>query len=701
MDHETARRIAERIVSEMTVYEKISQLVYNSPAIERLGIKEYNWWNEGSHGVARAGVATVFPHAIALAATFDPELVGEVAEAISTEARAKYNKSIQYEDRDIYKGLTYWSPNINIFRDPRWGRGQETFGEDPCLSATLAVEYIKGLQGNGEFLKACACAKHYAVHSGPEKLRHEFNAQVSKQDLFETYLPAFEYSVRKAKVAGVMGAYNMTNGEPCCANRMLMVDILRGKWGFEGYYVSDCGAIANISETHKFTRNLTEASALALKTGCDLNCGEAYSHLVDAYEEDLVTEEDITRAVTQLYTIRAMLGEFEEKRPYSDVTYDKLDSEAHKRLNLEAAGEGIVLLENKDGALPLDKKKVKKIAVIGPNAMSIQALEGNYNGTASEYITVADGIRREFDSSEVTVAMGSNVYEEHRNWWHGFGNLLSEGLAAASEAEWTVLCLGLDREVEGEETGKYDDYTDGGDKRTLFLPKTQMKLAESVCDVCKNVIVVVMCGSAADLGEKVRSRAKAILHAWYPGAVGGLAVAKIISGNINPSGKLPVTFYREEDGLPEFTDYSMDGRTYRFIKKKPLYPFGYGLGYAKVNYEKFEIISCGEEEIRAKVTVRNESERGAAEKIQIYARYKDSRTRTPEYQLCAVKSVKIAPKEVKTEEISIDTHWLKAVLEDGNRVTPNGSIELFAGGHQPDERSVELCGDECLKIKIK
>lgn len=653
MNFEQARLRAKKIVGEMTVEEKLSQLLYNAPAIERLGIREHNWWNEASHGVARAGVATVFPHAIALAATFNPGLVGKVADAVSTEARAKYNKSVEFGDRDIYKGLTYWTPNINIFRDPRWGRGQETFGEDPYLTAVMGTEYIKGLQGDGEFLKSAACAKHFAVHSGPEKLRHSFDARANEKDMRETYLPAFEYAV-KAGVAGVMGAYNRTNGELCCSSRRLIQEILRGQWQFEGYFVSDCGAIADISEHHHYTETMKEAAALALKNGCNLNCGKAYEHLVEAYEEDLIDENDIDDAAVRLYTIRVMLGEFEEPRPFSDIGFDRLDCAEHKALNLEAARQSLVLLKNENGFLPLGKKTAEKIAVVGPTAMSTMVLEGNYNGHASEYITVAEGMRRVFDGCDILVADGSRICGEEMNSWDGFYYLRSEGMAAASEADLTVLCLGLDRSVEGEETGLDNDFTEGGDKKTLFLPETQMYLAESVCDVCENVIVVVMCGSAVDLGEKVRNHAKAIIHAWYPGALGGLAVAELIAGRFSPSGRLPVTFYYGNTGLPDFTDYSMKGRTYRFTAEEPLYPFGYGLGFSEIVYNSFEIISETSEKLCAAVEVTNIGKFASEEKIQIYAEFKDSRTSVPNYQLCGVCSVALEPGQSRRCEMEIE-----------------------------------------------
>ena len=695
-----AREKAKKIVSQMTAEEKISQLLYNSPAIERLGIKAYNWWNEGAHGVARAGTATVFPHTIAMAATFDPELINKIGDVISTEGRIKYNKHVEYNDFDIFKGITYWAPNINIFRDPRWGRGQETFGEDPFLTSVLGTSFVKGIQGDGEFLKGAACSKHYAVHSGPEKTRHSFDAKTNEHDLFETYLPAFEKTV-KAGVAGVMGAYNRTNGEPCCAHSYLVSDILRKRWGFDGYFVSDCGALKNIYTFHQFTETKAEAAAVSLKNTCDLNCGETYDALIDAYEEDLVTEEDITAAAERLYTIRCLLGEFEEVRPYSDIPYSKLDCKEHRELNLTAAEQCLVLLKNEDNYLPLDKNTDKRIAIVGPNALSVTALEGNYNAYASQYFPVADGIRNVFTNADISVEKGSNYCFEQLNHWSGFNNMLSDGIAAASEADITVLALGLDCSIEGEDTGFDDDYTASGDKKSLFLPATQQKLAEGVCDVCDNVIVVLMCGSSIDVGEKLRNHAKAIIHAWYPGSLGGLAVARMLAGEFSPSGKLPVTIYNGNHHIPDFNDYSMKGRTYRYIDGDALYPFGFGLSFTDFKYSDFNVVDKNDETVTVSVKVKNTGKVKAKEISQIYASFKDSRTYTPHYQLCAVKTTELAPEEEATVTFNIDAFWLKAVLEDGSRVTPDGEILLYAGGHQPDNVSNALTGNVCEKIKIQ
>ena len=669
----------------MTVEEKITQLVNNSPAIERLGINEYNWWNEALHGVARTGTATLFPQAIGLAATFDPELVNSVAGAISDEGRAKYNKYVEFGARTIYKGLTYWSPNINIFRDPRWGRGHETYGEDPYLTAEMGVNFIKGIQGDGEYLKAAACAKHFAVHSGPEMLRHTFDVKISDKDLYETYLPAFERTV-KAGVAGVMGAYNRYDGEPCCANRKLMNKILRGDWKFDGYFVSDCGAINDIWKNHKFVETPEEAAAAALSAGCDLNCGNCYKHLVEAYEKDLVSEEDITRAAENLYTIRALLGEFEEKRPYSDIPYSVVDCREHNELNLEAARQSVVLLKNENNFLPLDKNTNCNIGVIGPNALSIIGLEGNYQARASKYITVADGIRSEFANAQIRVSAGSGYLSANADDYSEQSNLIADGLAVASVSDTVFLCLGLNGNCEGEE-----DDAGKGDKPDIKLPEPQRKMAEAVCDICENVVVILLCGSSVDIGEKIRNHAKAIVCGWYPGSLGGLAVAQIIAGEYAPCGRLPITFYKGDEKLPEMADYSMKGRTYRFFEGEPLYPFGFGLGYSDVEYTGASRISENENSVKVHISLKNNG-MACKEKIQIYAICTDSRTETPLKQLCCVKAASLDKNGTAEIDCEIDRYWLSAVLPDGSRVAPDGGYKLFYA---------KPCADAVKLIEIK
>lgn len=401
MNQQEAKKRARELVKQMSAEEKASQLLYSAPAIKRLGIHAYNWWNEALHGIARAGVATVFPQAIGLASSFDPELIQSVADSISTEGRAKYNAAVREDDRNIYKGLTYWSPNINIFRDPRWGRGHETYGEDPFLTSILGIAFVKGIQGECQYLKAAACAKHFAVHSGPESLRHEFDAVIDQRDLNETYLPAFEQLVKKANVESVMGAYNRVNGKPCCGSKVLLKDILRGRWGFQGHVVSDCGAIADFHQHHGVTATGVESAALALKSGCDLNCGSMFGYLLQALDKGLISEADLDEAAVHVLTTRIKLGEFDADNPYAAIPYETVDCEEHRGQNYRAACRSLVLLRNEEHFLPLQANTLQSIAVIGPNAMSRAALEGNYCGTASEYITVADGIRRSFPGARI------------------------------------------------------------------------------------------------------------------------------------------------------------------------------------------------------------------------------------------------------------------------------------------------------------
>ena len=607
---------AKDLVSRMTVEEKASQLRYDAPAIERLGVPAYNWWNEALHGVARAGTATMFPQAIALAATFDEDTLTETGKVIAEEGRAKYNMYSAREDRDIYKGLTFWSPNVNIFRDPRWGRGHETYGEDPYLTAQLGKAFVNALQEKDEYgyMKAAACAKHFAVHSGPERLRHEFDAVASKKDMWETYLPAFEALVTEAQVEGVMGAYNRTNGEPCCASPTLMNEILRDKWGFDGYFTSDCWAIRDFHEHHKVTATMLESAALALKEGCDINCGNTYLHILSAYEEGLVGEEEITRACEHAMTTRMRLGLFDDRCTYNSIAYDCVGSKAHLAVSQKAAERSFVLLKN-DGILPLDRKKLQKIAVIGPNADSRIALRGNYHGTAERKISVLEGLQdylgddvRVFYSEGANIALNKveRLAQEH--------DRISEAVAVSKLCDVTILCLGLDEDLEGEQQDTIGNF-DSGDKKTLDLPEGQQRLLKSVCEAGKPVILVHMTGSAMAIGY-AQENCNAILQAWYPGSQGGLAVARTLFGEVSPSGKLPVTFYQSTDDLPDFCDYSMKNRTYRYYEGTPLYPFGYGLGYGKVTLSDATIICADETGATVSVTAKNESDFDLEEVVQ-------------------------------------------------------------------------------------
>ena len=570
-DRTTAQQRARELVGKMTLEEKASQLKYDAPAIPRLGVPAYNWWNEGLHGVARAGVATVFPQAIAIGAAFDTDLAEKVGDTIAEEGRAKYNAYVKENDRDIYKGLTFWSPNVNIFRDPRWGRGHETYGEDPYLTGELGKAFVDGIQGDGEYLKAAACAKHFAVHSGPEAVRHKFDAKASKKDMRETYLPAFEKLVKDADVEGVMGAYNRTNGEPCCGSKTLMQDILRGEWGFDGYYVSDCWAVRDFHTNHMVTDTAEESAALALKTGCDVNCGNTYLHMMKAYEQGLVSEEDITLAAERLFTTRFMLGLFDETE-YDKIGYDRIECREHLALADRATAESVVLLKN-NGILPLEKKKLKAVGVIGPNANSRAALIGNYHGTSSRYITVLEGIQDCMgEDVRVYYSEGCHLFKDRVENLGLRQDRISEAVAVARNSDVVVLCLGLDETLEGEEGDTGNSYA-SGDKVDLLLPEVQRELLEAVVATGKPVILVNMTGSAMDL-RYAQEHCAAIVQAWYPGARGGRVVADILTGKISPSGKLPVTFYRDTEELPDFEDYSMKGRTYRYFTGEVLYPFG-------------------------------------------------------------------------------------------------------------------------------
>ena len=564
-------KMAKELVAQMTLAEKMAQMKYDAPAIERLGIKAYNWWNEGLHGLARSGRATVFPQAIGMAASFNDDLLYKVANVISDEARAKYNEYVKFGDTDIYQGLTIWSPNINIFRDPRWGRGHETYGEDPYLTGRMGTAFIKGLQGNGKYRKVDATLKHYAVHSGPETGRLSFNSIVNEKDLYETYLWAFKYCIDNADPSAVMGAYNRMNGEPCCASKTLLEDILRGEFGFKGYVVSDCGAICAINNEHKVTENYAESSALAVNNGCDLNCGDAYKWLKTAVALNLISEETITKAVERLFTARFRLGMFADDCEYDNIPYDVVENKEATETNREMAQESIVLLKN-NGVLPL--KSDIKIAVIGPNADSKDILLANYHGEPSKYYTLLRGIQ---EYANVGYAQGCTLFEVPNIHW---GLTVREALVEVKNADVVIMCMGLDATMEGEEGDAYNAQT-GGDKVTLELPDVQNELYDEVLKLGKPIVYVNVSGSCVNLARQKKECA-AVIQCFYPGAMGGLALADILFGKVSPSGRLPVTFYESVDDLPEFIDYSMENRTYKFFKGTPVYEFGYGLTYSEI-----------------------------------------------------------------------------------------------------------------------
>ncbi len=667
-------RVAD-LVSRMTLDEKISQMVHSASAIPRLGIPAYNWWNECLHGVARAGIATVFPQAIGMSAGWDKELLYKVANAISDEARAKHHEFARHNDRDIYKGLTFWSPNINIFRDPRWGRGHETYGEDPYLTGELAVSFIKGLQGDHpRYLKVVATAKHYAVHSGPEKDRHHFNAVSFKKDLYETYLPAFKKSVQEGKVASIMGAYNRTNGEPCCASKTLLQDILRNEWGFDGYVVSDCGAIDDIHAHHKVTNSPQESSAMAVKNGCELNCGSTYNSLLKAVSEGLITEDEINIAVTRLYTALFKLGMFdpEEMVPYAQIPYEVNDCEENRKLALEMARESIVLLKNENNLLPLSKD-LKSIAVIGPNANVLEVLLGNYNGIPSKYVTPLEGIRNKVSpNTKVYYTPGCDLVNRSK---HGF----SEAISMAERSDVVIMVLGFAPRLEGEE-GEGE-----GDRTYIDLPGVQEDLLKEIHETGKPIVLVLTNGSAVAINW-AEKHIPAIVDIWYPGEEGGTALADVLFGDYNPAGRLPITFVKSLDQVPDFTDYSMKNRTYRYMKEEPLYPFGYGLSYTTFKYSNLRISNKEinpTQNLDIYVDVENTGIFDGDEVVQVYVSNPDASVISPIRSLQGFTRVHLKSGERRTIHFTLTPEQFAIVNDDGKFVVEPGKILVSVGGGQP------------------
>jgi len=811
------------LVARMTLEEKVSQMMNGAPGIERLGIPQYDWWNEALHGVARAGYATVFPQAIGLAATWDTKLMYDVADVISTEARAKHHEFVRNSQHGRYEGLTFWSPNINIFRDPRWGRGQETYGEDPYLTARLGVQFVRGLQGNDpRYFKVVATPKHYAVHSGPEPERHSFDAKAYERDLRETYLPAFRATIVEGKAYSVMCAYNRTNGEPCCANKRLMVDILRGEWGFNGYVVSDCGAIRDIWEYHKVARDDMEASVLGVKAGTDLTCGNEYPTLVQAVKQGLISEAEIDTAVKRLMTARFRLGMFDppELVPYARIPFSQNDTAEHRQLALKTARESIVLLKNANHTLPLTKN-LKNIAVLGPNADAPEVLWGNYNGRPSRLITPLAGIKNAVSANtKVTYALGSTLAGEtvipvpasaltlngtdpglkaeyfnnkelggtaattrtdariDFNWgrykptpeltennfsirWTGkltppesgnytlgftaddgarlyldgkllvdawatnprktatkeitleggrsydlrmeyFQNnreavaklvwsypglaqrMIDEAVKASREADASVLVLGISAGLEGEEMPVTVEGFRGGDRTDLSLPKSQEALLKAVVATGKPVVVVLLSGSALAVNW-ANDNAPAILEAWYPGGEGGTAVADVLFGDYNPAGRLPVTFYKSVDQLPPFTDYSMQGRTYRYFKGEPLYGFGYGLSYTNFAYSNLRFdsksVKAGEP-LKVSVDVTNAGEREGDEVVQLYLTDSAASAPVPIRALVGFDRISLRPREKRTVTFTITPRQMSLIDDGGKRVIEPGEFSISVGGGQ-------------------
>jgi beta-glucosidase len=694
----------EDLVSRLTLEEKAGQMLHESPSVPRLGIPEYNWWNEALHGVARAGIATVFPQAIGLAAMWNDRRLHEIAVAISDEARAKHHEFARHDDRGYYKGLTFWSPNINIFRDPRWGRGHETFGECPYLTSRLGVEFCKGLEGDDpKYLKIVATPKHFAVHSGPEALRHEFDAVVSEKDLRETYLPAFHACITEAKAHSIMGAYNRTNGEPCCASDTLLKKILRDEWKFDGYVVSDCWALRDIHEHHKLTASFAESAALAVKAGCDLNCGCTYEHIPEAVRQGLITEADLDVCLRRLFRARIELGLFDpdERVPYASTPYEVNDSPRHRELALVAARESMVLLKNRNGILPLSRD-IKNVAVIGPNASDDLVLVGNYHGTPSRSVTPLEGIRAAVSAgTKVWYAEGCKLTGDRAE---GLGRrgILSEAVSVAERADAVVLCLGLSAEIEGEQ-GDVSNSEAAGDKVHLNLTGLQDRLLREIVAVGKPTVLVLVSGSALAVGWAAE-HVDAIVQAWYPGEEGGTALADVLFGSYSPAGRLPITFPRSLADVPDFKSYSMRGRTYRYVEKEPLFPFGYGLSYTRFEYTDVAVSKASlgtTDDVEISANVKNVGSRTSDEVIELYLSDLEASCPVPCWDLRGFSRITLAPGESRRVSFKLRPRDLSLIDERGVRVLEPGRFRATIGGSQPDPRSVELTGQAPIAVEFE
>ena len=683
------------LIRRMSLAEKVAQLQNDAPAIPRLGLPAYNYWNEALHGVANDGIATVFPEPIGMAATWDPALLNREGHVIGVEGRAKFNQyaSTHNGNSKWWSGLTFWTPNINIFRDPRWGRGQETYGEDPFLTGTLAVQFIKGIQGDDpNYLLAMACAKHYAVHNGPEAERHRFNAMPPERDLYETYLPQFEMAVREGHVGGVMGAYSALYDVPDCASSFLLTDLLRKRWGFDGYVVSDCGAIGDIWNQHHYVKTPEEAAADALKAGCDLCCGVDYNALVLAVQKGLINEKELDEALYYTLWTRFKLGLFDPPQdcPYSKIGIDQNDTPQNRALALKVAEESIVLLKN-DGVLPLDRSRIKRIAVIGPNANSTTMLHGNYHGSARRPISILNGIKLVAGTNiEVTFAQGCPITTETNRgvaaWSRQDNNpirplpeLNAEALSNATNADLIIYVGGITPAQEGE----------GFDRDSIELPEVQEKLVEALHATGKPVVMVNCSGSAIALPWET-TNLRAILQAWYPGEEGGLAVGEVLFGDLNPSGHLPITFYASTADLPDFTDYSMSNRTYRYFNGQPLYAFGHGLSYTKFDFRRGKLDSKKipvDGKVKVSFTMKNSGDRDGDEVAQVYFRHVHSSVPQPKLALCGFTRVHLKRGESKRIAIEIPAERLRYWnTEKKQYVVGPGNYEFFIGAASDDIR---------------
>jgi beta-glucosidase len=674
------------LLSRLTVFEKINQLVHENNAVERLGVPAYNWWNEACHGVGRNGRATVFPQVIGLAATWNRALIHRVATAISDEARAKHHAAANAGRRGQYQGLTFWTPNVNIFRDPRWGRGQETFGEDPFLTAELGVAMVRGLQGSDpRHLKVAACAKHYAVHSGPEAERHSFDAHPSPKDLAETYLPAFHRLVA-AGVEAVMGAYNRVLGEPACASRFLLEQTLRGKWGFTGHVVSDCGAIDDFHRHHKITPSAAASAALAVRMGCDLNCGCTYNDLVVALDDGLIAEREIDVAVRRLLTTKFKLGMFDppEEVSFSSLSTAIVDAPPHRALARQAAAESIVLLKNANATLPL-RRDPATVLVVGPTAANLNAMLGNYAGVSSRIVTFVEGIAERLDENTILeYRVGCPLADEPPS-------ALNYTFGTAAGVELVIAIVGLDPTLEGEEGDAVASHS-GGDRATIELPRVQREFLRELRRHAKKLVLVVTSGSAVAIPDE-HEYCDAVLYSWYPGCEGGHALADVLFGDVSPSGKLPVTVPRQTADLPAFSDYRMQGRTYRFAEIEPLYPFGFGLNYGRISYGPLELSASTlheHETISASVLLQNTSARDLDDVVQCYVLPPRDLPETPRATLIDFKRVTLVSKSTTRVEFQLPAALFRQVKTDGQLAWVPGRYQLHLGSASPGARALAL-----------
>ena len=735
------------LISRLTLQEKVNMMMHGSKGVERLGIPDYNWWNEALHGVGRNGFATVFPITMGMAASWDDALLYKCFDAVSDEARIKNVQAKRNNEMNRYQSLSFWTPNINIFRDPRWGRGQETYGEDPYLTSAMGVATVKGLQGDHpDYYKTHACAKHFAVHSGPEWNRHSFDVVVSSKDLWETYLPAFEALVKEGDVREFMGAYNSYDGDPCCGSSFLLKDILRGRWNYDGLVVSDCWAINDffVVGHHETHPDAASASAAAVLTGTDIECGSAYVNLMSAVEEGMITEKDIDVSIRRILNGLFELGFFDPASivPWSGIPYSNVDSQEHKDHALKVARQSVVLLKNEGGLLPVEPSKVRKIAVVGPNADDDKMMLGNYNGTPSHTVTILEGIKAAYPDAEVTYERGCDLVEGYvyvdPRLRRGFRAENYEGLSAeqmaeiqrmekerqallaaapkpipsenyapealaefasktAEGADVIFFVGGLSPFIEGEEMKVSLDGFKGGDREKIELPEVQGKMLKALKATGKPVVFVLCSGSAIAL-EQNETDYDALICAWYGGQAGGTAVGDVVSGKVSPSGRLPITFYKSTAQLPDFLDYNMKGRTYRYMTEEPLYPFGYGLSYADFSYEKAKLssksVKAGES-VTLTVNLKNSSDVASDEIVQVYVKRLGDED-APLKALKGFQRVNVGPNQTKTVSIELPASSFEYYdsVSDDLAVKP-GKYQILYGSSSAD---ADL---QALKLTIK